>query len=1100
MLHICRSNRIEFLLQRLADRLAGEPLSLPLQPEVVVTPSSAMARWVNLQLARRHGVAANYRYPLPASFIWRLSRDLLGALPEADPLEPKFMTWRVYALLPQMLPEPAFGAIARYLRQDAEGVKRLQLAGRIADVFDRYQFYRPQLLRDWEAGKDASWQAALWRCLTREVGQHRLAVIARLLSLLRKRGHQKGGRRPFLEEISHERVSDPLFGLPERVSLFAISSLPPLFVEVLDALARHTQVEFYLHSPTDQFWSDLVSQKALARKRLASPAVAELWETGNSLLGSWGRQGQTLQDLLLMQDTPVTEDDAFHVPAAETLLERLQRDIFILRPLAACPAERVAVDIDESLQVHVCHSPQRECQVLHDRLLAMLDSDPTLHPEDILVMVPEISLYAPYIEAVFDQDSATERPFIPWNLSDISARDEHPLVQVFLQLLALPHSRFSHTEILSCLDVPELAGRFALDGEAVAQIRDWLSQARLRWGLNGEHKRQFGLPPIEENTWAQAERRLFGGYALGDDVRFEGIAPIAGVEGARSEILGRFWRLLSTLGDYAERLRRPRRVGEWQECLVRLLDDFFGGQEDEEGRIQKIRDALAELAAEAAVLEETLPVTLVRHWLERRLDTQARHGHYFSGGVTFCGMRPMRSLPFRVICVLGLHEQAFPRRDQPADFDLMREHWRAGDPRKGGEDRYLFLETLLCARKILYFSYVGRDIRKNSERQPSVLLRELLDYIDQQYALAGDTAGEKPSARLMHVHPLQAFSPRNYHGEARSYDGEWCRVAQALEQQEGLETIASSWNRTRLSDPPAALRTVSLNQLLRFVRHPVRCFVNTRLQIYLREAPLEEDDEVFGLDGLQSFVLKQRLVEDYLKGRPTSAAQLSAEGVLPHGAFAELAWRQESLKVRPLTERLATWRGIVPEQRLVDLVFDLNTEGQLRLAGQLKGIYPGAGLLRYRPGELKGPDILALWLEHLAWCAGREGDEGDNCSMLHGASAQFILRHAPAPAQARACLARYLHCYWQGLHRPLPLLPGASYAWMGALTSGRSDPFKAALTAWKGNDYVGMPGDRDDPYIALVMHGVSGNPIEQEEFAELAAAFYAEPLRLGKLA
>jgi exodeoxyribonuclease V gamma subunit len=1092
MLHICRSNRVESLLQRLAERLAAQPLSSPLLPEMVVTPSPAMARWVNLQLAARHGVAANYHYPLPASFIWQLARELLGDLPETDPLAPEVMTWKVYALLPELVREPAFTAIAHYLRQDADGLKRLQLAGRIADVFDRYQFYRPRLLRDWGDGQDGQWQAELWRRLTRGIAQHRLAVITRLLSRLL----QKGGQTPFPEIL--EKVSDPLFGsVPERVSLFAVSSLPPLFVEVLHALASHTQVDLYLHSPTDQFWADLVSQKTLARKRLAQPEAAELWETGNSLLASWGRQGQALQDLLLMQETPATEEDVFIPPGTATLLQRVQHDIFTLRPMAN-RGKRIPVEADASLQVHVCHSPQRECQVLHDRLLAMLDDDPALRPEDMLVMVPEISLYAPYIEAVFEQDADSSRPFIPWNLSDISLRDEHPLVRVFLQLLDLPHSRFSHTEILSCLDVPELAGRFALDGVAVAQIREWLEQARLRWGLSAAHKRQFDLPATGENTWAQVEQRLFGGYALDEGELFEGIAPIGGVDGARGEILGRFWRLLSCLTGYAGRLRRPRRAVEWQDCLGRLLEDFFGPQDDEEGRLQKIRDALADLARQAAGVEETLPVALVRHWLERQLGTHTRHGRYFSGGVTFCGMRPMRSLPFRVICVLGLHDRAFPRREQPAEFDRMSEQWHPGDPRKGAEDRYLFLETLLCARQVFYLSYVGRDIRDNGERQPSVLLRELLDYVDQQYRVAGVDADDRLSARLTRVHPLQPFSPRNFRGDSRSYDGDWCAVAEAMRLPARPAAAGADWNRNRLSEPADPLHTVSLTQLLRFARHPVRFFVNTRLQVYLYEEAPGEDDEVFRLDALQSFGLKQRLLDEYLKGQPTPVQRLSAEGLLPHGAFAALAWEQTTQEVQSLTQRLADYRSRRPEQRLIDLPFEDESAGAFRLVGQIRGIYPGLGLLRYRPGRLKGPEILALWLEHLAWCAA-DGN-GDKCSTLHGATEQFRIARTVDPAEAQAHLARYLRWYREGLQRPLPLLPGASYAWMRAVSQGsRGDPYNAAFSAWKGNDFNGIPGDKNDAYVQLVMRGIAGKPIDQAEFTELAQAFYADALAAGAL-
>jgi exodeoxyribonuclease V gamma subunit len=1086
MLHICRSNRVESLLQRLADRFNEEPLSSPLLPELVVTPSPAMARWVNLQLAARHGVAANYRYPLPASFVWQLARELLGDLPETDPLAPEIMTWKVYALLPELVREPAFAILGNYLRQDADGLKRLQLAARIADVFDRYQFHRPEQLRDWSAGRDGDWQAELWRRLTRGIAWHRLGVITRLLDRL----GQKGGQSP-----NPKKGADLLPArLPERVSLFAVSSLPPLFVEVLHALADHTQVELYLHSPTDQFWADLVSQKTLARKRLAQPEVAELWETGNSLLASWGRQGQALQDLLLAHETPTTEEDVFTPPATTTLLQRLQHDIFSLRPMAS-RGERIAVAVDTSLQVHVCHSPLRECQVLRDRLLEMLDDDPALRPEDMLVMVPEISLYAPYIEAVFEQDAESDRPFVPWNLSDISLRDEHPLVRVFLQLLDLPHSRFSHSEILSCLDVPELARHFGLDTGAVAQIRDWLEQARLRWGLSAEHKRQFGLPGTGENTWAQAEQRLFGGYALGEGGFFEGIAPIAGVDGTRGEILGRFWRLLSCLSDHAKRLQRPRRAAEWQECLGSLLEDFFGQPDDEEGRLQKIRDALADLATQAAGVQEALPIALVRHWLERQLGTHTRHGRYFSGGVTFCGMRPMRSLPFKVICVLGLHDRAFPRREQPAEFDRMREQWRAGDPRKGAEDRYLFLETLLCARQVFYLSYVGRGIRDNGERQPSVLLRELLDYIDQQYSAAGDGEGETPSARLTRVHPLQPFSPRNFQGAAHSYDGDWCAVAEVMRPSVASASSSADWNRTRLSELADPLHTVSLTQLLRFARHPVRFFVNTRLRVWLGEEPPGEDDEAFGLDALQRFVLKQRLLDEYLQGQTTPLRRLSAEGLLPHGAFAALAWEQTSREVAPLVQRLADYRSRRPEQRLIDLEFEDETECVFRFAAQIRGIYPGLGLLRYRPGALKGPDILALWLEHLAWCAG-QGD-GDKCSTLHGASEQFRIARTLAPDEAQARLARYLQRYREGLRRPLPLLPATSYAWICARRTG-GDPLGEARKAWEGNAFNHIPGDRDDPYIALVMRGVAGDPVAQPEFAELAEACYAEALEAGE--
>jgi exodeoxyribonuclease V gamma subunit len=1079
MLTIIRSNRVERLLETLADRLAAAPPDSPFQVEQILVPGPAMARWVNLQLARRHGVAANLEYPLTASFVWRLAGALLGGLPEQDPLAREALAWKVFAALPGLVGEPAFEPLRRYLGQDSRGLKRFELAARIADVLDRYQLYRPALIRDWDAGGgDDDWQARLWRQLTAGLaGRHRVAVIDRLLATL--------------------HGPPPGDGLPGRVSLFAVSSLPPLLVEVLHALARHVAVTLYLHAPTNAFWADLIPERAMARKRLEHPEEAELWEVGNDLLASWGRQGQALQDLLLERDAPLDERDAFEEPSGGSLLERLQQDIFALSPTPARDARREAA-ADDSLQVHVCHGPLRECQVLHDRLLAMLETDAGLRPEDILVMVPEISAYAPYVEAVFGRGEAGGRPFIPWNLSDISVQDEHPLVRTFLQLLSLPESRFSQSEVLSYLDVPELAGHFGLGAEAVARVREWLDRANVRWGLDAAHKERLGLPGVAENTWAQAEQRLFGGYALGASALFEGIAPVGGDQGAGAEPLGRFWRLISRLTESAQVLSAARTAGEWQVLLGRLLEDFFGQREDEDGRIQRIRDALADLAEEAAGVGEPLAPELVRRWLAGRLGGESRHGRYFSGGVTVCGMRPMRSLPFRVICVLGLQDQAFPRRDRPTELDRMRRDWRPGDPRKGDEDRYLFLETLLCARRRLYLSYVGRDSRKNTERQPSVLVRELLDYVDQHYRPAGGAQEDTLSERLTRVHPLQPFSPANFAGEGASYDQDWCELANALRAaQASSPQEPAGWPRARLPAPPERMREVTLEQLERFVRHPVRSLVNSRLRVWLGEEEPEEDDERFELDGLQWYLLKRRLVADRLAGLTPSRRGLSAEGLLPHGAFGGLAYEEAAEAAETLLERLEPYLKGRPGQAPVDLAFE-DEAGPRRLTGAVGGLYPGLGLLRWTPARLKGPDVLGLWLAHLAWCA--TGGEGEKRSALHAGDESFLIAEALAAEAARERLAGYLGWYWEGLQQPLPVFPNASFVYARGSLEGRREPMKAARQRWEGNDFQEIPGDRDDAHVRLVLRGLAGDPLAEEAFTGWALAFYGEALRAGGFA
>ncbi len=805
-----------------------------------------------------------------------------------------------------------------------------------------------------------------------------------------------------------------------------------------------------------------------------------------------------MQDLLLAEELPIDQDEeGFVEPTDGTLLGRLQRDIFTLTANGVAAGEAPAPDT--SLEVHACHGPLRECQVLHDRLLGLFADRPGLRPEDVLVMVPDIAGYAPYIEAVFGYDPQQGRPFVPWNLSDLSVRDEHPLVAVFLELIELPHSRFGHAQILSYLDVPALAKRFDLDSEDIAQIREWLSSAQLRWGMDGAHKTRLGMPALDENTWSQAGLRLFAGYALGAGDALDGIVPIAGVDGGRSELLGRLWHFVSLLRDYAEKLSGRYRIAEWQRQLGGLLDDLFGGADDSEGQLQRIRDAVSELGEEAADIDETLSATFVRRWLERRLGAYSERARYLSGGVTFCGLQPMRSVPFEVICLLGMHERAFPRRDRPAEFDLMSEKPRPSDPRRADADRYLFLETLLCARQTLYISYVGRDVRSNAERQPSVLVRELLDYVDQRHGGAAARRSGPLSAQLTTTHSLQPFSPRNYGDDARSFDGYWCEVARLTSAAGGQSGAPRShWPSRSLPPPADGPAPVTLLELERFLRHPIRHFVNARLEIYLGEAPVEDDDEPFTLDGLERLRLRQRLVADHLAGRPTPTARLRGEGMLPHGPFAELAHEQASLEVATLLERLEPYREQRPQQRPVDLDLDGGTLGPLRLSGVLDNLYAGERLLRWRAGRLGGGDLLGLWLAHLVCCA--SGDTTSPRSTLLATDGVFTLAEALPPEVARARLAGYVVRYHEGLCRPLPVLRQASFAYARALGQTKADPQQAGRSAWDGNAFAGIPGDKDDPYVALVTRGVPGTPVSHPDFALLAREFYEELLGCGTLA
>ncbi|MDO8270740.1 MAG: exodeoxyribonuclease V subunit gamma [Gammaproteobacteria bacterium] len=1120
-LHLSSSNRIETLQLQLADLLSAQPLADPFAREVVLVPTMALQRWLNLQIAGCHGVAANIDCPLPAAWIWKLAAQLLdiagdssaGAVPQQDPLSRESSAWKIYGVLPALLQRSEFLPLLNYLQDDDSGVKRWQLSERIADAFDRYQYYRPDWIRDWSAPEPRlrrtpeyvqSWQPILWRELISDCADtHRVALIDQLLQTLLSEG---GANR--LGSI-----------LPERLSCFALSSLPPLFVEVLNALARHVDVYLFQHSPTDQYWADLRSKKSVSRLRVENAEVADYYDTGNELLASWGRQGQSFQDLLLSSDALESAQwEEYCVPGEDTLLHRLQGDILALRE------ERVDVAIDESIQVSICHSPLRECQVLHDRLLRELQQDRTLKAEDILVVIPEISRYAPYIDAVFRRDESGARPFIPWNLSDIAVADEHPLIRIFFQLLALPGSRFTHSEVTSYISVPEIAEHFHLDASAQEEVLSLLQQSQVRWALDGEHKRAMGLPAIEQNTWLHASDRLMVGYAMGEIEFWNGIAPVEGVGGGRAGAVGNFLQLLEALRHWHGELQRTRTAREWQLTLQELLSDIFGDVTDEDDKLQQIRDAIAELREQAG--DQLLSPELLSLWLTDSLGTRTVHNRFFSGGITFCGMRPMRSLPFRIICVLGMQDQAFPRRENPVAFDAMAQQWRAGDPRKGDEDRYLLLETLLCARDKLLFSFSGRSLKDNTECQPSVLLQELLDFIDARYVPMQDNAQDnaQESARTIEqpvmsqfistLYPMQAFSWRNYAAVTEvpgSYDAWWCRVAHALRDAQGEDRAAaelqqSTWPLHELAATDDSTTSIELGRLIRFLQHPVKFFFNARLRIYLQEEPQSEDEEVFALNGLQSWALRNAMIAELLQtedpiAAPANAAAgddrlqniVAAKGLLPHGGTGSAAYAQVQDNADDLLTTLQPYRGLQSSPQRIDLQFtmqmkdDQATTQEIHLSGQVASYLPGKGLLHYSPSNRKGKYVLAAWVEHLALCAMGLLASGE-VTALHcrDGSGFFAVLNADAAREQLQC---YMALYQAGLARPLPVFPETSLALV------QDDGGKSARKCWEGDRFRNLAGDRDDPYVRLILRGSLADPLETSEVMELAEAIYGAACR-----
>ncbi|KAA0070262.1 exodeoxyribonuclease V subunit gamma [Rhodanobacter sp. T12-5] len=1121
---VLHGNRLEDLRDLLAAWLARTPLR-PLEDELMLVQSNGIAQWLKLALARSPekgglGISAAINMQLPGRFLWTAYRAVLGrdAVAVTSPFDKSRLTWLLLRLLPLHLEDDGFEPLRDFLRSGSETpskepawIKRYQLAMQIADLFDQYQVYRADWLDDWERGRDVlrddlrvdatpvsadqRWQPKLWRLLLTDIGA------------TERERHRAAVHRSFIARIGE--LAERPAALPRRIVVFGISSLPQQTLEALTAMARFSQVLLVIANPCRHYWADIIEDRELLRadnRRQqdkpgvpALPRYEDLHLHANPLLAAWGKQGRDYIRLLDSFDQPERyrshfaeigrSIDIFQDVEGDGLLQQVQQDILDLRPLPAEPAQRRPWQSgDNSLRFHVTHNPQREVEVLHDQLLAMFeqaagDGRP-LAPRDVIVMVPDIQAYAPHVQAVFGRLPIGDPRHLPYSVADQSARATAPLIVALAHLLALPESRFAVSDVLDLLDVPALRHRFELDEDDLPTLRRWIEGAGIRWGLDGAQKRSLDLPALEQNTWRFGLRRMLLGYAAGDGETFDGIAPYGEVGGLDATLLGPLSALLDRLEAAWQWLGSHATPAAWAERLHGLLDDFFDNVDSEDaGRLNRLHDALDTWleACDEAAFEQPIPLAVVReHWLQA-IDESRLSQRFMGGAVSFGTLMPMRAIPFRVVCLLGMNDGDYPRRQTPLDFDLMAQSGRIrpGDRSRREDDRYLFLEALLSARDALHISWVGRSARDNSELPPSVLVGQLRDYLAAGWHRAQDAAdaadaGERLLEALTCEYPLQPFSRRYFEGGQAAHLFTYAHEWQQAHRVVGTPVPAAGL------DPWVPETALSLIQLQRFLARPVAYFFNQRLKVHFTDANGDTlDDEPFALDGLQRHAAMRDVLHAVLgddRGSPLDAAvakavrRLGEEGRLPPGGFGVALQEEITRQVQSLAD---LWQSACLRWQPQDDKFELHhARGELSVedwlidlrrdkAGQLRRLELVSGNLLDKTGTLRFDKLTHAWVIHLLANANGLALQ----TQLIGVDTQPTFA-SMSREHATHQLDALLDALRQGMDSPLPIARRSAFAWLAAADGGK-DPVKAAALSYDGSDYGQGVGEvRQDAYLA----------------------------------
>lgn len=1066
VLQVHRSNQMERLAEALAD-LVAHPLADPMAPECIVVEGRGIERWLARQLADRLGIWAHSEFIFPRRLLQRAFDAFLGPQAKADEsFEPESLTWTIAALLPTLLDGAAFAPVHGYLG-DQDPARRLALAQRLADTLDHYVVYRPEMVLRWETGVDDDWQAQLWRAIVARRGSNHLAA--------RCRAFFSAGRRA------------PQTPLPQRLSLVGLSTLAPLYLRVFDALAQHCDVHLFLLNPSAAYWGTVRSRREVLRDRWrADPDGLDLeaeidTAAGHPLLASLGRVGRDFQEVLEAScqyhedDVPLHQD-----PGTGSILATIQSDLLTLTHRRLENTRLPVPPGDDSIRIHACHAAVREVQVLRDQLLALFEADPTLQTHEVVVLCPTIDIYAPLVQAVFGGDGDEAR--LPFRIADLQRRSTDVAVDAFLHVLTLLGGRLGAAEVVDVLELPGVHARFALSTSDVEVVRGWIADAGIRWGADAEHRADAGQPGLDENTWRFGLDRLFLGFAMESDgsSTYAGLLPLDGIEGTQAAALGGFADFCEALFHWRTLLASARRLTEWRAPLLSLLDSFIAEQSDTVEQHVAIRTAIDEVIGRAgrAGFDEPIEVAALVPFLEAALQQSAPGRGFLTGGITFCAPVPMRSIPFRVVCLLGMNDVDFPRSQPAPGFDHMARHPKAGDRNPRDDDRYLFLEALLAARERVIITYIGHGVRDNAPLPPSAVISELLDVVDATFV--GDDPDVPVSPSLIVDHPLQPFSPRYFDASVPawfSYSQRHCDAARGL--------LAPSpdtppFLSTTLAPPAVIDTSLGLDRLLRFVAHPTRAFLQHRLGLYLRDTePSLDSREPLTLNGLERWQLGSELLDRLRADNPASDLEriVRASGRLPAGTLGHCALEEVQQLALELAAAATPFRSGTP---LPPQAIEFAVDGC-----QLSGVLPErwtSGVLLVHFGKLNGGLLLAAWLQHLFMLSAESADCAAQTTIVARATgdppATVLTLGAVADPQAQ--LAAWLECYRLGLLQPLPLFRKASLAYIEELRKSELEDkaLAAARKAYRGG--FNAPGEGEDPYLRQVFGSDEPLPVDPD--------------------
>ena len=859
-IYLHKSNNPNALLHETFGIIREIEKNNPFERKTVVVQSEAMGRWLALKAADENGIAANIEFVTPDKFLRNFAEKYLGIKANGSVFNKKNTEWALYSLFKSdFLEKPVFMPIKNYIQNDER--RCFGLCRKIADLFEQYAVYRPHIIAAWQKGKVCSESPD-------EIWQKEIFLELKRLDPFSEPDFAK----VFIEKCQSAQLKAEF---TKPLILFGISRMNKYHLNMFTHLSVLFPVHIFAILPSSEY-----IYKVDKKNR----------EEKETFFRKFCEADMEITDFFV-ENPLFQESDIFVKPTADTLLSSIQRDILEDKEK---PEE---IPCDDSVRISACCGKMRETEVLKDSLLELFKDDETLSPEDIVVLCPDLKSYEPYINAVFGNSRTDDSAFIPFVITEGETADEAKISETFLKIIRLSSGNYGKSEILSIFKEPCVCGKFGISRENFPEIEKLLEESGVKRGLDSSFmEKKYRLSG--QNTWEFGLKRIMMSSFMPFSEKGEGFEDILPVENFRQDkivLAEGFITFVKELFRFAENAAEEKTPSEFKSMLVKALDFFFVDDKNSSGGIRHLKEIISSFAERAGKYAAKIHFDAVRTYIEDEIAATVFRKNTVGSKLNFSSLKQMHNLPFRVVCLIGMDEDSFPRKDTEYAFDLTHlVKAESGEPKIRSlreNDSDFFLDAILSAGEKLIISYDGKEQREDSKkhRMAAMPVRILEKYIAEK-------TGKNPDETEV-KYPALPFSAEYFteNGAFKTFSKAAFRVAEKMFHVEHSSSDLSGIKVSEEKEQPKEHLVLAVDDLISFFKDPQKYYFTKTLKMILPDEEKNNvDEEIFDYDdSLMNYSLRQTYIkmaentDDEKTLEKDFIRRMKGEGKIPAGIVGE---------------------------------------------------------------------------------------------------------------------------------------------------------------------------------------------------------------------